>query len=292
MAKTETLRRTLKPVIEKKRRDRINQNLEALRALLFRSTADTRLQNPKLEKAEILDLAVQYIRKNTCRRADNKVSATPANQETTQTQLKAPKPIYGAHPHQCVSEFTSYMSQMNPSERETVLQSLEYYLDSQHEHFGRAGNETDTKSASALTKLSSSTSSHHYNQDQALPESLLLCYKSASQSSIVFTPSASPNHLSPPPSPLFSSSTSSFSTSPPYSSVPCHLPFAPSGSPPFTKPPITFFATPLSVSSSVSVPQLLQPHVSRDLPTPPSPSLDMRGDLLPVSAQSTWRPWS
>ncbi|KAL7885818.1 hypothetical protein AOLI_G00061130 [Acnodon oligacanthus] len=135
MAKTESLRRTLKPVIEKKRRDRINQNLEALRALLFRSTADTRLQNPKLEKAEILDLAVHYIRKNTCRRADNKVSATPANQETTQTQLKAPKPVYGRHPHQCVSEFTSYMSQMNPSERETVLQSLEYYLDSQHERF-------------------------------------------------------------------------------------------------------------------------------------------------------------
>ncbi|KAL6480283.1 hypothetical protein MHYP_G00113160 [Metynnis hypsauchen] len=286
MAKTESLRRTLKPVIEKKRRDRINQNLEALRALLFRSTADTRLQNPKLEKAEILDLAVQYIRKNTCRRTDNKVSATPAIQETTQTQLKAPKPVYGTHPHQCVSEFTSYMSQMNLSERETVLQSLEYYLDSQHEHFGRAGSETDTKSASALTKLSS-TSSHRYNQDLTLPESLLLCYKSASQSSNVFTPSASPNHLSPPPSPLFSSSTSSFSTSPPYSSVPCHLPFAPSGSPPFTKPPLTFFATPLSVCSSVNM-----PHVSRDLPTPPSPSLDTSGVLLPVSAQSTWRPWS
>ncbi|XP_017562507.1 hairy-related 11 [Pygocentrus nattereri] len=286
MAKTESLRRTLKPVIEKKRRDRINQNLEALRALLFRSTADTRLQNPKLEKAEILDLAVQYIRKNTCRRADNKVSATPAHQETTRTQLKAPKPVYGTHPHQCVSEFTSYMSQMNPSERETVLQSLEYYLDSQHERFGKAGSETDTKSASALTKLSS-TSSHRYNQDLTLPESLLLCYKSTSQNSIGFTPSASPNHLSPPPSPLLSSSTSSFSTSPPYSSVPCHLPFAPSGSPPFTKPPLTFFATPLSVCSSVNM-----PHVSRDLPTPPSSSLDTRGVLLPVTAQSTWRPWS
>ncbi len=87
----------LKPVIEKKRRDRINHNLYALRDLLFKITADTvstcsrfmmhyfalflhyfpenasrmssllpqRLQNPKLEKAEILDLAVQYIKKTT-----------------------------------------------------------------------------------------------------------------------------------------------------------------------------------------------------------------------------------
>uniref|UniRef100_A0A4W4GXI7 BHLH domain-containing protein n=1 Tax=Electrophorus electricus TaxID=8005 RepID=A0A4W4GXI7_ELEEL len=56
--------------MEKKRRDRINRNLDALRALLFRNTRDTRLQNPKLEKAEILDLAVQYIRKNTCSSTD------------------------------------------------------------------------------------------------------------------------------------------------------------------------------------------------------------------------------
>ncbi|XP_039521566.1 hairy-related 11 isoform X3 [Pimephales promelas] len=65
MAKTEGTKRKLKPVIEKKRRDRINHNLDALRDLLFKNTADTRLQNPKLEKAEILDLAVHYIKKTT-----------------------------------------------------------------------------------------------------------------------------------------------------------------------------------------------------------------------------------
>ncbi|KTG17082.1 hypothetical protein cypCar_00000176, partial [Cyprinus carpio] len=55
----------LKPVVKKKRRDRIDHNLEALRDLLFKNTTDTCLQNPKMEKAEILDLAVQYIKKTT-----------------------------------------------------------------------------------------------------------------------------------------------------------------------------------------------------------------------------------
>ncbi|XP_048085418.1 transcription factor HES-7-like [Alosa alosa] len=53
----------LKPVIEKQRRDRINGRLEELRALLLSTTQDTRLRNPKLEKAEILELTVEFIRK-------------------------------------------------------------------------------------------------------------------------------------------------------------------------------------------------------------------------------------
>uniref|UniRef100_W5KL57 Hairy-related 11 n=1 Tax=Astyanax mexicanus TaxID=7994 RepID=W5KL57_ASTMX len=286
MAKTESMRRTLKPVIEKKRRDRINQNLDVLRTLLFRSTADTRLQNPKLEKAEILDLAVQYIRKNASNRAEKKASATQAKPEDTKTQPKAQKPGHSDSLHLCVSEFTSFVGQMHPSERETVLHSLNHYLGSRLNHFvSKSGSEMDIKPTnSSLTKLCSSTSPHHHHQDLlTFPEPSLLGYKSSS-----FTPSASPNHLSPPPSPLFSPSASSFITSPSYSSAPCHLPFAPSaGSPPSTSPPLTLFPVPFTAMS-----QLMPLHASRDIPTPPSPSMDMREDLVLVQAQATWRPWS
>ncbi|XP_066506049.1 hairy-related 11 [Hoplias malabaricus] len=286
MAKTESMRRTLKPVIEKKRRDRINQNLEALRALLFRSTADTRLQNPKLEKAEILDLAVQYIRKNPCRRAENKACATTSNPETTLIQPNAPKPVYGSHLNQCVSEFTSFMGRIHPTERETVLHGLECYIDGRTDFSGR---EKDSKSSGLLKTLCSSTASHHYNQDLTFTESSIHCYKSTSSNSFVFTPSASPSYLSPPPSPAFSSSssTSSFSTSPSYSSAPCYIPFASSGSP-SSSLSHTFFSMPFSICGS----QLLKPQAYRDLPTPSSLSVDAGGDLLPVSAQSAWRPWS
>lgn len=37
----------LKPVIEKKRRDRINHNLDALRDLLFKNTADSVSRLPR-----------------------------------------------------------------------------------------------------------------------------------------------------------------------------------------------------------------------------------------------------
>ncbi|XP_075434318.1 uncharacterized protein LOC142471397 [Ascaphus truei] len=52
----------LKPVVEKQRRDRINRSLEELRVLLLRLTGNQKLHNPKMEKAEILEIAVTYIR--------------------------------------------------------------------------------------------------------------------------------------------------------------------------------------------------------------------------------------
>ncbi|KAK3535903.1 hypothetical protein QTP70_021208 [Hemibagrus guttatus] len=89
--RNDVLYEKLKPVIEKKRRDRINQNLAVLRDLLFNSTADTRLQNPKLEKAEILDLAVQYIRKNTHDKADKKVVIiTMVNSNSSTAEITDP----------------------------------------------------------------------------------------------------------------------------------------------------------------------------------------------------------
>ncbi|MBN3312707.1 HES7 factor, partial [Atractosteus spatula] len=63
----------LKPLVEKKRRDRINQSLEELRALLFNCTHDQRFRNPKLEKAEILELTVSYLER---RRRERKTGQT------------------------------------------------------------------------------------------------------------------------------------------------------------------------------------------------------------------------
>lgn len=94
---TVNLSQALKPAVEKKRRDRINQSLAELRSLMLNHTSDPvrhlkcfsilytfkrerkphddnlcpvvcypqRLQNPKVEKAEILDLAVEYLQKWT-----------------------------------------------------------------------------------------------------------------------------------------------------------------------------------------------------------------------------------
>ncbi|XP_027654075.2 transcription factor HES-7 [Falco cherrug] len=55
-------RKLLKPLMEKRRRDRMNRSLDRLRLLLLAATCDERLRNPKVEKAEILQKTVQFLR--------------------------------------------------------------------------------------------------------------------------------------------------------------------------------------------------------------------------------------
>ncbi|XP_072859133.2 transcription factor HES-7.1-A [Pogona vitticeps] len=55
-------KKLLKPLMEKRRRDRMNQSLDRLRVLLFEATQDERLKNPKVEKAEILQKTVQFLK--------------------------------------------------------------------------------------------------------------------------------------------------------------------------------------------------------------------------------------
>ncbi|XP_053319858.1 transcription factor HES-7-like [Spea bombifrons] len=54
-------KRLMKPVIEKRRRDRINQSLEHLRTLLLEATKDESLKNPKTEKVDILTKTVEFL---------------------------------------------------------------------------------------------------------------------------------------------------------------------------------------------------------------------------------------
>ncbi|KAG7464503.1 hypothetical protein MATL_G00166250 [Megalops atlanticus] len=55
-------RRVPKPMMEKRRRDRINNSLETLRLLLLENTRNEKLRNPKVEKAEILESVVQFLK--------------------------------------------------------------------------------------------------------------------------------------------------------------------------------------------------------------------------------------
>ncbi|XP_030044020.1 transcription factor HES-7.1-B [Microcaecilia unicolor] len=56
------VKKLLKPLVEKRRRDRINQNLERLRILLLEILPNEKLRNPKVEKAEILESTVQFLK--------------------------------------------------------------------------------------------------------------------------------------------------------------------------------------------------------------------------------------
>ncbi|XP_038555843.1 hairy-related 5 [Micropterus salmoides] len=57
-----TTRRLSKPLMEKRRRERINHSLETLRLLMLENTHDEKLKNPKVEKAEILESVVHFLK--------------------------------------------------------------------------------------------------------------------------------------------------------------------------------------------------------------------------------------
>ncbi|XP_060903456.1 hairy-related 5 [Labrus mixtus] len=84
------MRRVSKPVMEKRRRERINQSLETLRLLMLESTNDEKLNNPKVEKAEILESVVQFLKtdKDVKRghRAINKVLSRDQRPTTARRQ--------------------------------------------------------------------------------------------------------------------------------------------------------------------------------------------------------------
>lgn len=271
MAKTEGIKRTLKPVIEKKRRDRINYNLDALRDLLFKNTADTRLQNPKLEKAEILDLAVQYIKKTT-RKTETKVTS---NQMDKATQNQSDRPIsVSVDPIHAGDSYGRFKS----SKQTEVLLKLGLSLDDNLTGASKARNEPVAQTGFLL-----SPSGQNYHQELLLhPESSLYGSKLLCQSTS--PTSSSSQYSSPPSSPTFITVSSSPNNSPAHPFTSCSLPPPPD--------PLSPLITPLLLHRPVIVPQPILPHMARDFSPPQSPVLTLRQEPFPLPTQSAWRPWS
>ncbi|XP_071314109.1 hairy-related 5 [Trachinotus anak] len=72
-----SVRRVSKPLMEKRRRERINHSLETLRLLMLENTHNEKLKNPKVEKAEILESVVQFLK--TDREVDRVLSREQAS---------------------------------------------------------------------------------------------------------------------------------------------------------------------------------------------------------------------
>ncbi|XP_048032692.1 hairy-related 11 [Megalobrama amblycephala] len=272
MAKTEGIKRMLKPVIEKKRRDRINHNLDALRDLLFKNTADTRLQNPKLEKAEILDLAVQYIKKTT-RKNETKVTPNQMDSKATQNQ-SSPISVSAGPIHTNDFYVLDFYGRFNSSKQKEVLMKPGIRLDDA----SKAENEPVAQTGFLL-----SPSGQNYHQELLLhPElslygSKLLCQSTSPSSSSQYS-------CSPPSSPTFTSVSSSPNNSSAYTFTSCSLPPPPD--------PLSPLITSRSLHRPVIVPQPILPHMAKDFTPPQSPVLALRQEPFPLPTQSTWRPWS
>ncbi|XP_056103267.1 hairy-related 1 [Rhinichthys klamathensis goyatoka] len=331
MASRRPTKRILKPVIEKKRRDRINQRLDELRTLLLDNTLDTRLQNPKLEKAEILELTVEYIRTKAARisRGDSNKDPDPHDgsaptlssrprvrfasvPEPINAQTPMPSnPIYKAGFKECVSRLASFIDCVDPSQRDGFVQGLCHHLDSY-------------SNALPQSRVSSSQASHHHHHhhhpwipnaeltcrsdvpmrantepfsytNSLYPTSFMLHHPHPTGQPITHPYLSPPYSISPPPSPCYSSSSPPFSSSPTYVSIPCHFPFPP------TISPLSSDSSSSSSSFSLPTPVVPGPHlqVSVGSPTPVRPTgsvpssqpRTLRRALFHNQTHSLWRPW-
>ncbi|XP_070582843.1 transcription factor HES-7-like isoform X2 [Erythrolamprus reginae] len=116
--------RMLKPLVEKRRRDRINKNLEELRLLLLQKTHCQTLKNPKVEKAEILELAVGYLQERE--KAAIPQGANPSEDDGLQN-------CYAMGFRACFGHLASFIRQSPPSVQRHLWETLHVYLASTFE---------------------------------------------------------------------------------------------------------------------------------------------------------------
>ncbi|XP_068181201.1 hairy-related 11 [Antennarius striatus] len=267
-------KRHLKPVVEKKRRDRINQSLAQLRSLLLKLTSDPRLQNPKIEKAEILDLAVEFLQNW----ADGK------NLNSGYASVVA---MESAGFHQCLAQLTNYMHRVAPAQRMGLMEGLKHHTEGRLSHNARP----DFIQKAAVTEPEATKRLH-----AAAAEPICTSERREESPKLLF-PSHSPfqphacstpchDYLSPPPSPWLSPTFSPYATSPSFPSFASHFSFPPSLSPLSSN--TSLFSVSPTVFHHAGPPGLLCPPltVSRTLPHPPQ-----REEAPSNSSSAMWRPW-
>uniref|UniRef100_A0A3B5Q751 Hairy-related 11 n=1 Tax=Xiphophorus maculatus TaxID=8083 RepID=A0A3B5Q751_XIPMA len=268
-------KRILKPVVEKKRRDRINQSLAELRRLLLLSTSDPRLQNPKIEKAEILDLAVEYLKKWADRKDLNNALGKFGPAESRFAPLVRSE---SAGFQQCMAQLNSYMHRIPPTQRTSLTEGLKHHS---------ASREPRLNSVHGVWREPEAASGEAVCPSEGRGESPWLLFPPHPSFQPLSCSTPCHDYLSPPPSPWFSPSFSTFTASPPFPSFACPLAFPPSLSPPSSS----------NASFLRSISPTL-PHASPlGLHVPPLTSLIPplhlpHREVSPADSLSpVWRPW-
>ncbi|XP_065140751.1 hairy-related 1 [Paramisgurnus dabryanus] len=330
MASRRGAKRILKPVIEKKRRDRINQRLDELRTLLLDNTLDSRLQNPKLEKAEILELTVEYIKKKTqgARETQGDSHKDPHDakppalhhgrprvpyasvHESINAQMPS-NPIYKAGFKECISRLANFIDCVEPSQQDNFIQGLYHHLDSysnalpQSRVSSQAAHHPWVQSAELTCRSDVPVigpmrgNPEPFSYPSTLYTSSFMLHHSHTTGQPMTHPYPSPPYsISPPPSPCYSSSSPPFSSSPTYLTVPCHFAFPPTISPLSTD---SSSSSSSSSASSLSISPPCLPVVPGPHPQPSPTSGRHTGSSPPCPPrtlrralfhnQPVWRPW-
>uniref|UniRef100_A0A8D3AL60 Hairy-related 11 n=1 Tax=Scophthalmus maximus TaxID=52904 RepID=A0A8D3AL60_SCOMX len=242
---------------QEQKKDRINQSLAELRSLLLNHTSDARLQNPKIEKAEILDLAVEYLQNWTSGRKPN---------SSDKAGLPPLFTIQSAGFQQCVAQLTSYMHRITPAQRTSLIEGLRHHAEKQQQlkpDFNQSVTDAGRPEAASVDALSA------FERKDESPK-----FPSLSPFQPLSCSTPCHDYLSPPTSPWFSPSFSTYATSPSFPSFASHFSFPPCLSPPSSN------------ASFYSFSPTTLPHTGLS-----SPHLVPREGSPPHSSSPVWRPW-
>ncbi|KAJ3587582.1 hypothetical protein NHX12_011179 [Muraenolepis orangiensis] len=168
-------RRVPKSEMEKRRRGRINDSLETLRLLMLENTCNEKLTNPKVEKAEILETVVDFIRiELESYSAKRKLSADFL--DDTSPACKRQQPQYSEGMRSCllrVGEFISTKSQQQHHQQQLDSDSSSSPEGSPRNH--QAASTTTATSVGDLTlsalltaRQPASPEGLHHKEDQDL----------------------------------------------------------------------------------------------------------------------------
>ncbi|KAJ8015135.1 hypothetical protein DPEC_G00023010 [Dallia pectoralis] len=318
-----TMKKILKPVIEKKRRDRMNQSLGELKNLLLSFTSDSRLQNSKLEKASILDLTIEYLQEMTEKRSMSKDSSGQVVYYPWETEQCAQFEV--SEPGACSSAVAADSRPAVPTihtvgfqqlEGEGLTRGLKNYINSQQDPSAK----NSTSMCPTNQHQSHKTKENQCSSSPLTDLHLRLCMKEMSSvrdgcSPLIteaarchskfpfsishhsssqpdgFSSPLTPGYLSPPLSPCLACSFA-FTTSPSVSPSSCHFSpgLSPQPSKPFCSTSMSLHNVPPPVSFSPP-PHLLTPppHPVSSL-THPWSSVPATRKLL-VASSRHWRPW-
>ncbi|KAK2849459.1 hypothetical protein Q5P01_009293 [Channa striata] len=115
--KQRSTRRVSKPLMEKRRRERINQSLETLRLLMLDNTGNEKLKNPKVEKAEILESVVQFLKSENEAGKGHRASTKVNPRE--QKRACDPQSSYHDGMRSCLLRFNHFMASRSQASQET-----------------------------------------------------------------------------------------------------------------------------------------------------------------------------
>ncbi|ELU10815.1 hypothetical protein CAPTEDRAFT_156236 [Capitella teleta] len=117
----QALRKIKKPIIERKRRERINDSLNQLKALVLDALNKDESRYSKMEKADILEMTVRHLKV-----VQRQAAAASSPRESSAFSGSELVSKYRAGYHECATEVSRYMASMRGVDTDTQSRLLRH----------------------------------------------------------------------------------------------------------------------------------------------------------------------